>query len=813
LMSEESASAQGLQEIELPRELPVLSSKTVVVFPTFNVPMVLSTQGEFSAVDAAFQTGDRLVLILAAKNAKSESPSPDDLYRVGTLARIARMAPWPDGTRKLVIQALGRLRVVDFPQVSPHLIAKVEKADEVLVQDVETEARAKSVLATFKRVVDLSPILPSELYIIAFQIESPGALADFVGAHLNLETADAQGLLETLDIKERLTKVQSLASREAEVLELGSKIQTEAKEELDKAQRDYILRQQLRAIQKELGETDQQTVEIEELRQKVETVGMSEEAKELATRELERLAAMPPQAAEYSVSRTFLDWLVALPWRQSTEDNLDIIVAQRILDEDHYDLEKVKERIVEYLSVHKLKRETNASKEESSQAGMKGPILCFVGPPGTGKTSLGKSIARALGREFLRISLGGIRDEAEVRGHRRTYVGALPGRIIQGIRRAGSNNPVFMLDEIDKVGMDFRGDPSSALLEVLDPEQNNSFRDHYLEVAFDLSKVMFITTANILDTIPPALRDRMEVLYLPGYTEEEKLKIARRYLLPRQMSENGLTEDHIKMEDGALEAVIRDYTREAGLRNLERQLGAVCRKVARRVAEGRREKMVVREEELEELLGPPLFPRDIVKRVSDVGVAIGLAVTPVGGDILFIEASTMKGSKGLMLTGSLGEVMKESAQAALSYVRAHAQELGIDEDFFQNVDIHLHVPEGAIPKDGPSAGVALTAALVSRLTGVPISHEVAMTGEITLQGRVLPVGGVKDKVLAARRAGLKRVVLPERNKPNISEIPEELRKGMEFDFAETIGDVLGYVLDRRPEHKPRGKRSEVLAQR
>lgn len=813
MTAEESTGSQVPSQLELPGELPVLSSKNVVVFPTFNVPMVLSTAAEFSAVDAAFQRGDRLVLILASRNPKADQPGPEDLYRVGTAARIARMAPWPDGTRKLIIQAVGRAKVVEFARLSPHLVARVEKVSETSVEDLETAARAKSVLATFKRVVELSPILPPELYVIAFQIDSPGALADFVTAHLNLETVEGQGILEAFDVKERLVKVQSLTSKEAEVLELGSKIQTEAKEEMDKAQRDYLLRQQLRAIQKELGETDQQTVEIEELRQKVETAGMSEEARELATRELERLAAMPPQAAEYSVSRTFLDWLASLPWQKSTEDNLDIVAAQRILDEDHYDLEKVKERIVEYLSVHKLKRELPGAGGGEGQGEMKGPILCFVGPPGTGKTSLGKSIARALGREFLRISLGGMRDEAEIRGHRRTYVGALPGRIVQGIRRAGTNNPVFMLDEIDKVGMDFRGDPSSALLEVLDPEQNNSFRDHYLEVAFDLSKVMFITTGNILDTIPPALRDRMEVLSLPGYTEEEKLRIAKRYLLPRQMSENGLTESRIEVENEAVEVVIRDYTREAGLRNLERQLGAICRKVARRVAEGRAEKTVVREGDLEELLGPPLFPRDILKRVSDVGVALGLAVTPVGGEILFIEASSMKGSKGLTLTGSLGEVMRESAQAALSYVRSHAQELGIEEDFFQNVDIHLHVPEGAIPKDGPSAGVAMAAALVSRLTEVPVSHEVAMTGEITLQGRVLPIGGVKDKVLAARRAGLRRVVLPERNRANLAEVPEELRKDMEFDFAETIADVLGYVLDERSESRAQSGESVVSAQR
>jgi len=769
----------------------------VVVFPTFHVPMVLSTEAEFSGVDAAFQKGDRLVLILASKDPKEEQPTPENLYSIGTVARISRMAPWPDGTRKLIIQSLRRAKAVGFAQVSPHLVAKVEQVFETIVQDVETEARGKSILETFKRLLELSPVLPSELYVIAFQIDSPSALADFASAHLNLETADAQNILEELDVKERLVKVQSFASREVEVLELGSKIQSEAKEEMDKAQRNYLLQQQLRAIQKELGETDQHLVEIEELRQRVENAGMTEEAKELANRELDRLAAMPPQAAEYSVSRTFLDWLVTLPWQKSTEDNLDIIAAQRILDNDHYDLEKVKERIIEYLSVQKLRKE------------MKGPILCFVGPPGTGKTSLGKSIAGALGREFLRISLGGIRDEAEVRGHRRTYVGALPGRIIQGIRRAGTNNPVFMLDEIDKVGTDFRGDPSSALLEVLDPEQNNSFRDHYLEVAFDLSRVMFITTANILDTIPPALRDRMEVLFLPGYTEEEKLQIAQKYLLPRQMSENGLNENLIEMGPEAIEVVIRDYTRESGLRNLERQLGSICRKVARKVAEGREEKTVVEKEDLEELLGPPLFPRGIVERTSDVGVAIGLAVTPVGGEIIFVEATTMKGSKSLILTGSLGEVMKESAQAALSYVRSHAGQLGIDEDFFQNTDLHLHVPEGAIPKDGPSAGVAMATAIVSRLTGVPVSHEVAMTGEITLQGRVLPVGGIKDKILAARRAGLKRVILPEMNKSNLVEIPQELRKDMEFHFAETISDVLEYGLERAREPKVRSGRSKA----
>jgi ATP-dependent Lon protease len=629
---------------------------------------------------------------------------------------------------------------------------------------------------------------------MAMNVEDPGVLADLIASTLNLALEDKQAILETLEVKARLEKVNLLLNKELSILELGSKIQSQVREGIDKSQREYLLREQLKAIQKELGDKDERTVEVEELRQRIAKAKLPPEAMKEAERELDRLAKMPPSAAEYTVARTYLDWLIEIPWAAATEDNLDIKQAQKVLDEDHYDLEKVKKRILEYLSVRKLK------------ADMKGPILCFVGPPGTGKTSVGKSIAKALGRKFIRMSLGGVRDEAEIRGHRRTYVGALPGRIIQGIRKAGSNNPVFMLDEIDKLGMDFRGDPSSALLEVLDPEQNYTFSDHYLEVPFDLSKVMFITTANILDPIPPPLRDRMEVLDLPGYTEEEKLRIAKGFLVPKQIQAHGLTEQNIQFQDEALRRLALEYTREAGVRNLEREIANICRGVARKVAEGAGGLTVVDAESVPSYLGPIKFFSEVAERTSEPGVATGLAWTPTGGDILFIEATRMKGRKGFNLTGQLGEVMKESAQAALSYVRARAKALQIPENFFEGSDIHIHVPAGAIPKDGPSAGVTMFTAITSLLTGRPVRSDVAMTGEITLRGLVLPVGGIKEKVLAARRSGITTVILPKKNEKDLEEVPDQVKKDMKFHFVQKMDEVIQIAL--KPQTTKRVQRAK-----
>ncbi len=637
----------------------------------------------------------------------------------------------------------------------------------------------------FQKVVEMAPQLPGELAIMAMNVEDPSALADLVASILNIPLEEKQGILETLNAKERLEKVNFLLSKELSVLELGSKIQSQVREGIDKSQRDYYLREQLKAIQKELGEKDERTLEVEELRKRLTAARLPSEALKEAQRELDRLSKMSPGAPEYTVVRTYLDWLIELPWGVSTEDNLDIAQAQKILDDDHYDLEKVKKRILEYLAVRKLK------------ADMKGPILCFYGPPGTGKTSLGKSIARALGRKFIRMSLGGVRDEAEIRGHRRTYIGALPGRIIQGIRKAGSHNPVFMLDEVDKLGMDFRGDPSSALLEVLDPEQNYAFSDHYLEVPFDLSKVLFIATANLLDPIPPALRDRMEVLDLPGYTEEEKLGIAEKYLIPKQLQSHGLTPDHLKFESEAIRRIIRDYTREAGVRNLEREIANICRGVARKVAEGQGGLTAIRPQEVLSYLGPAKFFSEVAERTSVAGVATGLAWTATGGDILFVEATHMKGQKGFNLTGQLGEVMKESAQAALSYIRSKARALGIPEGFFNRQDIHIHVPAGAIPKDGPSAGVTMFTALTSLLTGRPVRSDVAMTGEITLRGLVLPVGGIKEKVLAAKRAGIRTLILPKPNEKDLEEVPVPVRNGLRFHFVQRMDEIIPLALEKK----------------
>jgi ATP-dependent Lon protease len=657
-------------------------------------------------------------------------------------------------------------------------------------------------VSQFSKFVSLVPYLPDELQVMAMQVREPARLTDMVASYLKIAVEESQDLLSTNDVRARLEKLIVILGREIELLELGHKIQSQVQTELNKNQREYYLRQQLKAIQKELGEGDARSSEIEDLEKKIEAAKMPEDARKAADKELDRLKMIPPESAEHTVVRTYLDWLVSLPWAVSTDDNLDIKHARSVLDEDHFDLEKVKERILEFLAVRKLKSDT------------KGPILCFVGPPGTGKTSLGRSIARALGRKFVRLSLGGIRDEAEIRGHRRTYIGSLPGRMIQGLRNAGSNNPLFILDEVDKLGTDFRGDPASALLEVLDPEQNNAFVDHYLDVPFDLSKVLFLTTANVLDPIPPALRDRMEVLELPGYTEEEKLQIAERHLVPKQIGENGLGNLKIEFTKETMSEIIRSYTREAGLRNLEREIGRVCRKIARALTEGETAPERVTPDMLHRFLGPRKFFSEAAERTQEPGVATGLAWTPNGGDILFIESTRMSGQKGVTITGSLGDVMKESAQAALSYVRSRVTQLGIAPDFFEKSDLHIHVPAGAIPKDGPSAGVTIAASLASLLSARPVRSDVAMTGEITLRGKVLPVGGVKEKVLAARRAGIKTVILPRRNESDLEDIPEEARKEMDFVFVDTVDEVLRHALrdgaEQHPETTPAGAERTVL---
>ncbi len=755
-------------------------SGQTVVYPAIIIPLGTAEEKLVRLVDEA-ASKDKFVGFFAQRPG-SEAPLPESLYSVGTVAVIARMFKLPDGSIRAFFQGISRARIKEITQVEPYLKAKIEVLEDRVERTTELEALTKNLLSLFQRAVELAPNLPAELGIAALNIAEPGTLADFVAAHISLKPEEAQEILETLDVSERIKKLTAFLNRELEVLELGSKIQSQVKQEMDKAQREYFLREQLKAIQKELGELDERTMEINELRTKIAEANMPPEAQKEAERELDRLAKMPPAAAEYTVSRTYLDWLISLPWSKSTEDNLDIAKAAQVLDEDHYDLEKVKERILDYLAVRKLKPD------------MKGPILCFVGPPGTGKTSVGQSIARALGRKFVRMSLGGIRDEADIRGHRRTYVGALPGRIIQGLRRAESNNPVFMLDEIDKVGADFRGDPSAALLEVLDPEQNYAFVDHYLDVPFDLSKVMFITTANITDTIPPALRDRMEVLELPGYTEQEKLQIARKYLIPRQLKENGLSAERLEISDDAILAIIRNYTREAGVRNLEREIGAICRKVARRMAQGFDGQVTVTPDRLQEYLGVRKFLHEVAERQDEVGVATGLAWTPAGGDVIFVEAALVPGRGNLILTGKLGDVMQESAKAALTYARSKTGALGVPDDFYEKKDVHIHVPAGAIPKDGPSAGITMAVALVSALTGRPVNREIAMTGEITLRGKVLPVGGIKEKVLAAHRAGIKRVVLPKENEKDLEEVPEEIKQKLDFIFAEDIDGALAVAL-------------------
>jgi len=762
--------------IEVPSILPILPLREMVVYPYLVLPLIISRRSSIKLMDDIL-VRDKLLGAVAQKDPKIEEPKLEDLYQVGSAGMVLKMLKFPDNTERVIIQGMKRIKIKRFLQIEPYLTAEVEPLDDIVVFSDELEALMKNVINQFSKYISLNPSLPDEMKIAVLNIKEPGKLADFVVSNLDSKLPDSQAVLETLDVKDRLEKVTLLLNRELEILKMGSRIQSQIESEVSKTQREFFLRQQLKAIQKELGEGDERAIEIQEFKKKIKKAKMSPEVESEALKELNRLEKMTPASAEYTVARTYLDWLVSLPWSVFTEDNLDVEQAKKVLDEDHYDMEKVKERVLEYLAVRKLKPD------------MKGPILCFVGPPGTGKTSLGRSIARALGRKFIRLSLGGIRDEAEIRGHRRTYIGALPGRIIQWIRKAGSSNPVFMLDEIDKLGIDFRGDPSAALLEVLDPEQNFAFSDHYLEVPFNLSKVMFITTANLLDPIPPALRDRMEVLELPGYIQEEKLMIARQFLIPRQLEAHGLKNDHLELSDEAILSIIRDYTREAGLRNLEREIASICRKVAKSVAVGKVDKMKITAENVSDFLGPIRFFSETAERTTEPGVAIGVAWTPSGGDIVFVESTKMSGNKSLKLTGHLGEVMKESAEAALSYIRSKAGSLGIDTDFFDKYDLHIHIPAGAIPKDGPSAGVTIATSLVSLLRGKPVRPDVAMSGEITLRGKVLPVGGIKEKVLAAKRAGIKTVILPSKNKKDLEEIPETVKGELEFQFVDTIDEV------------------------
>jgi ATP-dependent Lon protease len=772
----------GTPSFRVPPEMAVLPLRDTVLFPQAFMPLAVARESSVKLIDEAVASG-QTIAVFAQKEAGEDDPTQADLHPIGTASQIHKMFKLPDGSLRIIVQGLARVRLDEITATRPYLRGRVTESPEALKEEdrLEIDALQRNIKANFQQIVSLSPLMSDDLQALASNITDPGRLADFIASGLGtIGTETKQEVLQTLDVRARLDLLNRLLIKELEVLELGSKIQSQVQSEVGKNQRDYFLREQLKAIQKELGEGDDQTREIEELRTKLEAAGLPETVKKEALRELDRLSKMPPAAAEYTVARTYLDWIVALPWSKKTDEIIDLKKTKGIMDDEHSGLEKAKDRILEYLAVRKL------------NPGMKGPILCFVGPPGVGKTSLARSIAQSLGRKFVRISLGGVRDEAEIRGHRRTYIGALPGQIIQGLRRAESKNPVFILDEIDKLGSDFRGDPSSALLEVLDPEQNNTFRDHYLDVPFDLSEVLFITTANVLDTIPAPLRDRMEVLELPGYTEEEKLAIARDHLVAKQVQNHGLSKAQVTFTDQGLRAVIRGYTREAGVRNLEREIGAICRKIARRRAEGNEEKLKVTPELVYELLGAPRHMDEEVKdRTRNPGVATGMAWTPVGGDVLFVEATRMAGSGSLTLTGQLGDVMKESARAALSWVRAHANEWQIDPEFFKNSELHVHVPSGAIPKDGPSAGVTMVTAMVSELTRRPVRGDLSMTGEITLQGKVLPVGGIKEKVLAAKRLGIKEIILPRQNDKDVKEdLSDELRKGLTIHLVSTIDEVL-----------------------
>ncbi len=785
----------GHVDFDIPQVLPVLPLRNTVIFPQQILPLQVGREKSLAVVEHA-EAGNNLMLVVAQKQAEENDPTPEDLYRWGTIVQIMKVFRMPDGTQSVMVQGLHRARVLDFVETEPIMKVAAQAASEDDIEGMDVEAMMANLRNLFQQTADLAPYLSPEHTMLVMNTEEPARLADFIAWNLNVSIDDKQKVLETVDVRQRLEAVTLMLTKELQILELGSKIQSQVQGEISKNQREYYLREQLKAIRRELGEEeDEHSSEINELRKKMKQAKLPRDAQKIAEKELERLSRIPPAAAEYTVSRTYLDWLIELPWSKTTKDNLDVSRAQEVLDEDHYDLTKVKKRILEYLAVRQLKKD------------MKGPILCFVGPPGVGKTSLGKSIARAMGREFVRISLGGVHDEAEIRGHRRTYIGALPGRIIQSLKKAGKNNPVFMLDEIDKIGQDFRGDPSSALLEVLDPEQNHSFSDHYLEVPFDLSKVMFIATANVAETIQPALRDRMELIEIPGYTEEDKIHIAREHIIPKQLEGHGLSADDVEITDGALRKLIMAYTREAGVRNLEREIANLCRGVARRIVDGEKEKKVITEGDLHAYLGAEKYYFDVRERVSRTGVSTGLAWTPAGGDILFIEATKMPGKGRLTLTGHLGEVMKESAQAALSFIRSKAEMFGLAPDLFEKYDLHVHVPAGAIPKDGPSAGVAIFVALLSVLQDRVVANDVAMTGEISLRGLVLPVGGIKEKVLAARRAGIDKVILPEKNRKDLEDIPEHIRESMQFYFIHEMEELLELVFLKNNSSPPEKKRS------
>jgi ATP-dependent Lon protease len=777
------------QSIEIPKKLPLLPIRDIVVFPYMVLPLFVGREMSIKAIEVALE-GNRMIFLASQKDINVENPSPSDLYSVGTVGVIMRMLKLPDGRIKILVQGVARAKTLKFLQKEPFYQVEIKTFPDVSNPvSLETEALMRNVKEQIEKLVSFGKVILPDIMVVIENVDDAGKLADLAVANMGLKVEQAQEILEITDPIQRIKRINEALGKEIELLSMQQKIQADVRGEIDKTQREYFLREQLKAIQRELGETDDRSEDLRELREKIKEAKMPEKAAKEAEKQLRRLERMHPDAAEASMTRTYIEWLADLPWSKATKDNLDLKAAHRVLEEDHYDLEKVKERILEYLSVRKLKEK------------MKGPILCFVGPPGVGKTSLGKSIARALGREFVRISLGGVRDEAEIRGHRRTYVGALPGRIIQGIKTAGSNNPVFMLDEIDKIGADFRGDPSAALLEVLDPEQNNSFSDHYIGLAFDLSRVMFITTANMTDPIPSPLRDRMEIINLSGYTEQEKLGIAKSYLIPRQMAEHGITGKQISIPDKTVLQVISQYTREAGVRNLEREIGHLCRKVARKIAEGETGLFTITPSNLHQYLGVPKYLPEVEREKDEVGVVTGLAWTETGGDVLYIEATTMRGKGNLTLTGHLGDVMKESAHAALTYVRSRAGELGIKIEQFGKTDVHIHVPAGAIPKDGPSAGVTMATALASVFTNSPVKKDLAMTGEVTLRGRVLPIGGLKEKTLAAKRAGIKTMIIPKQNEKDLDDIPKNLKKDMKFIFVETMDEVISSALRKKPPRR------------
>jgi ATP-dependent Lon protease len=772
-----------IDDLELPSELPVLPLKDTVVFPDSVLPLAIGQERSVQLVEDVV-SGNRLIALVAAKDSELEQPAWDDLHAVGTAAVVQKMIRVPDGSLRILVQGIARIRLLDRLQDEPYLVGRFVDVPDVYEESPEAQALTQNVQNLFGRLIGLVPYLPEELALAAANVEDSSALCHLVASTLRLKTEEKQQLLEQENVEKRLRAVLVILNRELEVAELGSKIQNQVVSEMESSQREYFLRQQLKAIQEELGESDPEQAEIKELRDRANEVNLSDEARKAVDRELGRLEKLPAAAAEYGVIRTYLEWILSLPWDKESEDNLDLVQARKVLDEDHYDLDKVKERILEYLAVSKLK-----------EGDLSGPILCFVGPPGVGKTSLGQSIARTLGRKFVRISVGGVRDEAEIRGHRRTYIGAMPGTIMRALRDAETKNPVFLIDEIDKMGADWRGDPASAMLEVLDPEQHSTFRDHYLDLPFDLSKVLFICTANQIETIPPPLLDRMDVINLSGYTEEEKLGIGKKYLVPKQLKAHGLARSLLSFTEKGLRTIIREYTREAGVRQLERQIAAVCRKAARRIAEGEKEKMSVDENLVRESLGPRRFVADVRKRTSEPGVATGLAVTAIGGDVLFIEATAYPGNGHLKVTGQLGDVMQESAQAAHSWVRTHAQELAVDPEWFGQHDVHVHVPAGAVPKDGPSAGITMATAIASIATGRAVSDEVAMTGELTLTGQVLPIGGLREKSLAAQRADIKKVIFPRENESDLEELPEETRKELEFVPVDTVEEAFVVAFD------------------